>query len=304
MIPTFLKKNKFIFLSALALLISVFYIFILSTDISIVTPIKSKTNDLKAYITFSHGDAYDANANYALTKAINKKFDILISYKLKHIDQAFFAANKHILNQKRGSGYWLWKPYFILKTLESLPEGSIVMYNDAGLSFTGDIDKYIEKMTDSKKDLVFFFNFHTNRKYIKKETYKIMDMNEKYRDDLQLDARSIIIKKSPQSMKYIKQWLDLCTNERLLTDKKFSTEPEFEDFIDHRHDQAILTLLHYKDPTVVLVLHTKKNDGYFHHRRRNIKDFSLALVHIRKNVTLSINHHIHEFKNKFIHLFS
>lgn len=289
MMKNYFLKNRFVFLLALALQISSFFFYIYFTDISMVSPTESKTNDLKVYLTFSNGEAHHANANYALTKAINKKFDILISYKQQHIDQKFFEENKHILNQKRGSGYWLWKPYFILKTLESLPEGSIIMYNDAGLSFSGDIDHFIQQINTSKKDLVFFNNFHINRGYVKKETYKFMKADETLCNKTQLDASSIIIRKSPQSVEFIKKWLKLCKDERLLTDKKFSDEPEDKDFIDHRHDQAILTLLYYTEPHNVLILTKKQQDLFFHHRRRNIQDCSLSIRQIKKNLMITIN---------------
>lgn len=293
------QKNKYFYLTIPSLFLVIPFFQIYFTDISIQQPITSKTDELKAYITFSNGLVHDANANYALSKAINKKFDIFISYKKKHIDKTFFHDHQKILSQPRGAGYWLWKPYFILRTLESLPEGSIVMYNDAGLSFTGDIDMYIQKMNESKKDLIFFMNFHTNKRYIKKETYKFMNVDEKLANQIQLDGSSIIIRKSAQSIKYIKKWLDLCSDERLLTDKRFSNIPEDKDFRDHRHDQAILTLLYYSEPHDVLILPRSKKDGFFHHRRRNFQDFPLTILHIKKDLTITINAILASIKSKF-----
>lgn len=295
----YFQKNKYLY-PVLSLLLFIAYLGAFFCDISMQTPITSNTNEIKAYITFYDGDVHHANANYALSKAINKKFDILVSYKKQHIDPSFFKANHHILKQPRGSGYWLWKPYFILKTLESLPDGSIVMYNDAGLSFTGDIDNYIKQMNAAKKDLVFFKEGHINKPYIKKETYKLMSVDEKLSNEIQIDASSLIVRKSEQSIKYIKKWLDLCTDERLLTDKNFSNIPEDNDFKDHRHDQAILTLLYYTEPHDVLILQKNKQDGFFHHRRRNIKGFSLEILHMRKKLTITLNAFITSVKSKFI----
>ena len=44
----------------------------------------------------------------------------------------FAQRNKAILEQKRGGGYWLWKPYLIRRALESLQSDDVVLYSDAG----------------------------------------------------------------------------------------------------------------------------------------------------------------------------
>src|SRR5262245_10922235 len=59
-------------------------------------------------------------------------FDRVQAYGPADIDPEFAAKNRHILSQPRGNGYWLWKPYFIARTLESLEHGDWLFYCDAG----------------------------------------------------------------------------------------------------------------------------------------------------------------------------
>jgi len=40
--------------------------------------------------------------------------DEYYNYGPNDIDNEFKKKNIEILSQKRGNGYWLWKPYFIL----------------------------------------------------------------------------------------------------------------------------------------------------------------------------------------------
>jgi hypothetical protein len=47
-------------------------------------------------------------------------FDRVLSFGPTDIDDEFASKNQHILEQPRGSGYWLWKPYFICRALASL----------------------------------------------------------------------------------------------------------------------------------------------------------------------------------------
>ena len=45
------------------------------------------------------------------------KVDYFYDYGPEGIDIYFKQKNIDILSRKRGNGFWLWKPYFILKTL-------------------------------------------------------------------------------------------------------------------------------------------------------------------------------------------
>ena len=40
--------------------------------------------------------------------------------------------SEFILANKRGYGYWLWKPYLIMKTLEQMNDNDILVYADCG----------------------------------------------------------------------------------------------------------------------------------------------------------------------------
>ena len=66
------------------------------------------------------------NQNSLVQSAINKGFDGIINYKKSHIDNIFYNKNMDILSDPHGAGLWLWKPYFILKTMEMLPEDAII----------------------------------------------------------------------------------------------------------------------------------------------------------------------------------
>lgn len=44
-------------------------------------------------------------------------FDRAFAYNVSIMTEAFREKYRHILGLKRGAGYWMWKPYVILKTL-------------------------------------------------------------------------------------------------------------------------------------------------------------------------------------------
>ncbi len=244
---------------------------LLKNDISLESPIAFTAPSQNWLISFGDGGVYEANQNFLTHITINKGFDVVINYKKRHIDRAFYEQHKKILDQKRGSGYWLWKPYFILKTLNKMEEGDFLFYMDSGVIFLGKPETYIKKLTNTKKDILLFDNC-PNRFYVKKDVYVIMNMDEKYRDEIHIDAGlGIIIRNTKESRKFISDWLSYCTDERLITDMP-STHGEFPDFKDHRHDQAILSMLYHKRSSEVLLIGDDNDRGadFFHHRRREL----------------------------------
>jgi len=65
--------------------------------------------------------------------------------------------NKHkdfILNNKRGYGYWIWKPYLIKKTIDKLNNGDIILYMDADSTIKMNeinyLYKYLEEVQKTK----------------------------------------------------------------------------------------------------------------------------------------------------------
>ena len=44
----------------------------------------------------------------------------------------FYKDNQSILDEERGGGWWVWKPYVILDALSKVEEGDYVLYCDCG----------------------------------------------------------------------------------------------------------------------------------------------------------------------------
>src|SRR6476661_7378060 len=99
-----------------------------------------------------------ANEPYRESQRLNTQtgreiagFDEVISYGPEDLPWDFSRQNAHILNQRVGAGYWLWKPYFVLRTLEELAEGDILFYCDAGSYFISSIEPLIITACDNRQ---------------------------------------------------------------------------------------------------------------------------------------------------------
>ena len=72
------------------------------------------------YISYASGCNFEIMSRENIEKY--KKFDTFTSFTVYNndsIDRNFYIKNKNILNSFRGSGYWLWKPYYIYKELRT-----------------------------------------------------------------------------------------------------------------------------------------------------------------------------------------
>ena len=59
-------------------------------------------------------------------------FETIKSYSKKDIDQTFLKKYKDVIDQSRGGGFYLWKPWIILNTLNYIDENDEVLISGFG----------------------------------------------------------------------------------------------------------------------------------------------------------------------------
>jgi hypothetical protein len=164
------------------------------------------------------------------------------------IDHAFYRRHSRILRSRRGAGYWLWKPYLIRKIMAQTIEGAIVFYMDADAEFVADPSPLI-KLADGK-GIVLFQNWieHTNAIWTKRDCFIGMDCDSGvYWSATQLTAAYALFKNAARARSFVDEWLDYCASEPILTDQPNALgRANLPGFIEHRHDQSVLSLLALK----------------------------------------------------------
>jgi len=206
-----------------------------------------------------------ANVDFRKSQKLNtitgKKvglFDKVISYSPKDIEPEFFERNKKILSQKRGNGYWLWKPYFIKKSLEVLNFGDFLFYCDSGAYFIKPITPLIDISLDCGQDIIVFELSHLEKIWTKRDAFILMDCDSpKYSESKQRLASYSLWKKSRFTMDLIHEFLCYSQDERIITDLENQCgHPNYPEFDENRHDQSIFSLLTkkydldaYRDPS-------------------------------------------------------
>jgi hypothetical protein len=181
---------------------------------------------------------------------IASKFFILNSYNRDWLIKTnFYLENKKILDLERGGGYWLWKPFIILDTLNKMEYNDVLFYLDCGDIFTDGLydflNLYFEK--SDVDSLLTYGGQNKQRWYTKRDTFSLMNCDdEKYHEHTQLEAGMVCLRKTDKIIDIVKEWLFYCKNENILTDIENTQGPNLSGFIDHRHDQSILTNLSIK----------------------------------------------------------
>jgi len=177
-------------------------------------------------------------------------FDYIINYDRSHLmTTEFYSEHKHILDQPRGAGYWLWKPFYVWYTLNQVKENDMVMIIDSDhfIKSTGMLNM-IDDLMDPRGIFITHLDYLTNRRWIKRDCFVYTGCNEEsYWDGHHVEAGKCAYVKNDFVMGFVKEWLENCSNEHIITDlPNVCGIPNDPEFSDHRHDQAVLSLMAIK----------------------------------------------------------
>ncbi len=226
-------------------------------------------------------DIYKVNQSVIHYSAINKGFDHFLMFKRHHIDQAFYARNKKILDEKRGVGLWLWKPYIIYKALQMMPEGDYLVYADAGFMFTHDVGELIDLAKEH--DIVLFSPVgYRNIQHIKRHALKVAGVDvPAFRNAPEIAAGIVVVRNTKRAREWIHGWLELCQNPDLMISTEVR-ENEWPEFKLHLEEQACLNIMHYKNPfPYKYSFYFDRNyfpAGVFSHHRTDSKEWPSIFV--------------------------
>ena len=173
---------------------------------------------------------------------------------------------KSIFNkgQKRLYGYGSWKAEIILTYLEKIPKNSILQYSDIGCVFNPDgrekLKEYIQ-ITDKENLLAFKysdpkfnikdkykFQIYYENQYTKADAWKYfnIDDNSDFLKTEQVWSGTMFFKNNIFTKKILNNWKK-ALNETNLIDDSPSAKQNHPNFIEHRHDQSMLSLICKKE---------------------------------------------------------
>ena len=172
--------------------------------------------------------------------------DEFYAYTPGDIDEEFKEKNKDILSRGSGNGYWLWKPYFLYKTLKTkLKDGDYLIYSDAGILYIDKAQLIVDFLNERKAEMYFHRLPHLEKHYTKRDAFILLGADLPFFTETgQFNAAFQIYKKSRFTEIFLEEYLYYAQDKRIISDDPNTLGLEnYEGFIDHRHDQSILSLL-------------------------------------------------------------
>lgn len=208
-------------------------------------------NMSKTFLTFGNDHYYGALTRLKKQATEFNVFDNIIIYKDTDLHQMPEFWDKHkdfILANPRGYGYWIWKSYLTLKTLESMNDNDILVYVDAGCELNKEgksrLNDYFKIVSESQYGILGFkYDQYLEKTWTKMDLYNYLECP--IDNDEQFWAGVTIYKKCGHSMNLVKKWYETCCIYNLINDSlsNISNDPTFN---EHRHDQSVWSLLRKK----------------------------------------------------------
>jgi hypothetical protein len=154
---------------------------------------------------------------------------------------------------ERGSGFYAWKPFIIQKKLEEAPDGEIIFYCDVGRTFpykllSGSLQVFLDWMKKHEQSVMPGIKIPWGgpmSMWTKRDAFVSMSMDSpKVHSSSPIQASFSIWINNPNSRNIINEWMALSAERQMISDDPSKSDlPELVDFLEHRHDQSLLSLV-------------------------------------------------------------
>ena len=216
------------------------------------------------FITFGDSVRYKNSITKICEEAKNCNiFDKIIPYDETKLDASFIEKHQEFLkNNKRGYGYWLWKPQVLLQTLRDCKDGDTILYADAGCRINKEglnrLNEYRNICENSENKnlsfpLAYYFTgkrvCHNEVSWTKGDVLALYNLENK--EPAQLVGGIFLVTKCPHIEKMVETWLKLGENYHNIDDTS-SILPNHPLFREHRHDQSLWSIIRKEFGTEIM----------------------------------------------------
>jgi len=185
-------------------------------------------------------------------------FDAIYCWNQTNLDPSFWERHEAFIRKnRRGYGFWIWKAQCVKQVLALIPEGSILLYADAGCCLNREglsrLADYCRMVVEHQAHRLVFEleDFHHEEKWTKEYTLQQLGFSSpQQRRSPQLCATVFLLQKTPGNLEFIDGFSQGTQEYDLINDR--TLVPNSKAFKDHRHDQSIWSILNKHSPPAVL----------------------------------------------------
>ena len=243
-----------------------------------------------------------------------KNTDLIIARAKRQLDSCKYIDSYEIVNPKdnllfdkfqhrfydflnknsRGYGYWIWKPFIICEYLKKIPENDVLVYADIGCEFSsagGEI--FSDYLVHLKKNDFLVFSTYTGQSesvWTKKELIDLFNLPQKKIIEEQVAATFFLIKNNVRTRKIMHEWLNIAESENFIYINDVCSTSKNPEFIEHRHDQSIFSLL-MKKYNIPILRERTYHDPILYYKNSYIYRFPIHALRSKDgNAMINENH--------------
>jgi hypothetical protein len=207
-------------------------------------------------------DFHAAAQRLAKQARSSKRFGKIYAFTEESIPgrREFYARHEaFIVDNSRGFGLWIWKPYIINWVQRRESKNKIIIYLDAGvylnLATISASKRFDDYLRIAWKDKVMAFQLKDTQYAeqgfpdLKESTWNRsdlldhLDISERQRQTNQIEAGVIFFRNTKETQDFTKEWLQLMEQDNYEFLREPSPVNQADGFIEHRFDQAVFSAL-------------------------------------------------------------
>jgi hypothetical protein len=163
--------------------------------------------------------------------------------------------NPDLFQNKRGFGYWIWKPYIILDALNQISDGDYVVYLDAGIAPIANTQAWFDVIANHEMAVFAPVPPEPASKWTKRDCFVRLGCDtEAFYNIPMLSSGMQAYRKTPASIEFLHTLRETMQISGVLDDTENTSGKEnLEGFVAHRHDQSVLCLLAHREKIPTLL---------------------------------------------------
>jgi hypothetical protein len=198
-------------------------------------------------INYAHLRFFKAQARQTESVKRWNCVDRVVNYGVQHLDASFVRKNSAILDEPRGAGFYLWKPFIILKTIVESSPGDLVLYVDSGAFFT-DSPKRMFNLAEQVQIVIPRMWNNFENAWTKRDAFVLMDCDKPhYVWSRQRLTGYLCFVVSDMTRRFCEEWLNFSEDRRIISqDPNKAGQPNYPGYQANRHTQSSFSLLSKK----------------------------------------------------------
>lgn len=171
----------------------------------------------------------------------------VLEYSERDLEDTFLRQHEEVFKYRRGGGYWVWKPFIILKTMRTHRQFRYLIYCDSGSRVDFALAHMIQAATQSNGGIALItFPHYPNGQWTKRDAFLHLgaDTREHHVQPQSTCTFLVLDTHNNRVAELMTKWQHYTESPlQLVSDKPSVLGKELPRFREHRHTQSLLTIL-------------------------------------------------------------